>query len=141
MTNKVKRNGPLARMAWAVFLFMRHFLRKELRYGSCNFARANRNAEGRADLLLGARKRLSSAFAAWVFRLRPGPARVHRIAEPLHGRGISADYSGHAGTWAVVCATGVAVIPKFSAWRHDEAAADMFALLDHLGMETFEGIG
>ncbi len=29
----------------------------------------------------------------------------------------------------------------FSAWRHDEAAADMFALLDHLGIKTFKGLG
>jgi pimeloyl-ACP methyl ester carboxylesterase len=25
-------NGPLTRIAWAVFLFARHFVRKELRY-------------------------------------------------------------------------------------------------------------
>lgn len=30
---------------------------------------------------------------------------------------------------------------EFSAWRHDEAAVDMHALLDYLGIEPFKGIG
>jgi pimeloyl-ACP methyl ester carboxylesterase len=30
---------------------------------------------------------------------------------------------------------------EFSPWRHDEAAADMLALLDHLGIKTFKGLG
>jgi len=29
----------------------------------------------------------------------------------------------------------------FTAWRHDESAADMYALLDHLGIKTFTGLG
>src|SRR5437016_4711583 len=36
---------------------------------------------------------------------------------------------------------GVAVPAEFSAWRHDEAAVDMLALLDYLGIEPFKGIG
>ncbi len=30
---------------------------------------------------------------------------------------------------------------EFSPWRHDESAADMYALLDHLGIKTFKGLG
>ena len=36
---------------------------------------------------------------------------------------------------------GLAVSLEFSPWRHDQAAADMFALADHLGIKTFSGIG
>jgi pimeloyl-ACP methyl ester carboxylesterase len=36
---------------------------------------------------------------------------------------------------------GVAGAQKYSAWRHDESAADMFALLHHLEIKTFRGLG
>jgi pimeloyl-ACP methyl ester carboxylesterase len=36
---------------------------------------------------------------------------------------------------------GVAVPLEFSPWRHNQAAADMFALVDHLGIKTFKGLG
>src|SRR5712664_4024938 len=55
-----------------------------------------------------------------------------------HGRSFAPPGGGLGGTKSAQ--PGVAVLPKFSAWRHDEAAADMFALLDNLGIETFKGI-
>jgi pimeloyl-ACP methyl ester carboxylesterase len=36
---------------------------------------------------------------------------------------------------------GLGVPLEFSVWRHDEAAADMFALVDHLGIKAFSGLG
>jgi pimeloyl-ACP methyl ester carboxylesterase len=36
---------------------------------------------------------------------------------------------------------GLAAPHEFSPWRHDQAAADMFALIDHLGIKTFKGLG
>jgi pimeloyl-ACP methyl ester carboxylesterase len=56
-----------------------------------------------------------------------------------HGRSFAPRKDGVAGTKIVP--SGTDVPPEFSAWRHDESAADMFALLDHLGIETFKGIG
>ena len=55
-----------------------------------------------------------------------------------HGRSFAPRKDGLAGTKIV---PGVDVPPKFPAWRHDESAKDMFALLDHLGIESFKGMG
>ena len=55
-----------------------------------------------------------------------------------HGRSFAPRKDGLAGTKIV---PRVDVPPKFPAWRHDESAEDMFALLDHLGIETFKGMG
>ena len=56
-----------------------------------------------------------------------------------HGRSFVPRGGGLAGTKSAQ--PGLTVPPGFSAWRHDEAAADMFALLDHLGIETLKGMG
>ena len=56
-----------------------------------------------------------------------------------HGRSFAPTGGGLGGTKSAQ--PGVTLLPKFAAWRHDEAMADMFALLDHLGIETFKGIG
>lgn len=56
-----------------------------------------------------------------------------------HGRSFAPREGGLASTKSAQ--PGVAVLPELSRWRHDQAAADMFALLDHLGIETFKGLG
>jgi pimeloyl-ACP methyl ester carboxylesterase len=56
-----------------------------------------------------------------------------------HGRSFAPREGGLASTKSAQ--PGVAVLPELSAWRHDQAAADMFALLDRLGIETFKGLG
>jgi pimeloyl-ACP methyl ester carboxylesterase len=64
-----------------------------------------------------------------------------------HGRSFASREGGIAGTEGaqpsldIARDKGVAVPLEFSPWRHDQAAADMFALLDHLGIETFKGLG
>src|SRR6266566_146735 len=94
MTDKVKRNGPLTPMAWAVFCLWDTFCER-----SCAMTPAT--SPGRIEMLNGV----------------PIYFEVHGNGDPL------------------------LLLHGFSAWRHDEAAADMFALLDHLGIETLKGMG
>ena len=58
-------------------------------------------------------------------------------------RGHGRSFPSREGGVAVVKSLqpGAAVPHEFSPWRHDQAAADMFALLDHLGIKTFSGLG
>ena len=77
---------------------------------------------------------------------------VHGSGEPLlllHGfSGCSQDWVALPGDWG---AEFQLIIPDMRGhgrsgnltknFRHDEAAGDMFALLDHLGIQTFKGVG
>ncbi|HXM41528.1 MAG TPA: alpha/beta fold hydrolase [Bryobacteraceae bacterium] len=77
---------------------------------------------------------------------------VHGSGEPLvllHGfAGAGSDWAGLAPEWA---ADFRVIVPDLrghgrsanplSTFRHDEAAGDVVALLDHLGVGAFKGVG
>src|SRR5258708_4649475 len=77
---------------------------------------------------------------------------IHASGEPLvllHGfRGSRQDWTALAAEWS---AKFQLIIPDMrghgrsgnpsNTFRHDEAAADIFALLDHLGIGNFKGLG
>jgi len=99
--------------------------------------------------------------------LNGGPIyfEVHHSGDPLlllHGfSGCSQDWSAFLAAEASATSVGFQLIipdmrghgrsfaqrpdgpiaAELSPWRHDESAADIFALLDHLGIKTFKAIG
>src|SRR5207244_4213646 len=87
-----------------------------------------RNAERPATLLRSPWNRTATAVAAWLFRfqdwipsLEQWGAKFQLILPDLRGH-------GHSG-----------ILSK--PFRHEQAARDTFALLDHLGIRACNGVG
>jgi pimeloyl-ACP methyl ester carboxylesterase len=100
------------------------------------------HGSGEPLLLLHGFSGCSQDWSAFVERQKHATEEKFQLIIPDlrgHGRSFAPQGSGPGGTKSAQ--PGAAVLPKFAAWRHDEAAADMFALLDHLGIVTFKGIG
>jgi len=98
------------------------------------------HGSGEPLLLLHGFSGCSQDWSAFVEEQKHGTEERFQLIIPDlrgHGRSSAPQGGGLGGTKSAQ----PGVPPKFSAWRHDEAAADMFALLDNLGIVTFKGIG
>ena len=105
---------------------------------------------GEPLLLLHGFSGCSQDWSAFIkMRREPGGCEFQLIIPDMRGHGRSfasrEDRSANTKTTQPRSASsgqaGLAVPLEFSAWRRDEAAADMYALLDHLGIKTFKGLG
>ncbi len=100
------------------------------------------HGSGEPLLLLHGFSGCSQDWSAFIgMPSEPGGCEFQLIIPDMRGHERSYAAEEHDSSRANTEQPGVAVPLEFSAWRHDETAADMFALLDHLGIETFKGLG
>src|SRR5712692_6802930 len=100
------------------------------------------HGSGEPLLLLHGFSGCSQDWSAFIgMPSEPGGCEFQLIIPDMRGHGRSYAAEEHDSSRANTEQPGVAVPLEFSAWRHDETAADMFALLDHLGINTFKGLG
>jgi pimeloyl-ACP methyl ester carboxylesterase len=108
------------------------------------------HGSGEPLLLLHGFSGCSQDWSAFVGMQTQSPGEEFQVIIPDmrgHGRSFApleerpAERKSAQAQPASLGQAGVAVPHEFSLWRHDQAAEDMFAVADHLGIKTFSGLG